>query len=215
MVQSGEIARAARALTSQGVAPATSEVLEKLKLKHPVGHINSSDIPDIPDSVETIQLDKATFIKVLKNAPRNSGCGPTGWRYERVRVLLDNVITSDLLYLVCNNIASGEIPSKIIPLLSASTLIALLKHGSDVRRIAAKAICQQKSLDFAAYFTPLQHGIATPGGVELLTHHIQVLLEINSDWSILKTDVKTPSIQSLDSVFYIRLQRTSRTYIHM
>ena len=158
LVQSGEIARAARALTSQGLAPAKSEVLEKLKLKRPVGHINSSDIPDIPDSVETIQLDKATFIKVLKNAPRSSGCGPIGWRYEHVRVLLDNVITSDLLYLVCNNIASGEIPSKIIPLLSAATLIALPKHGSDVRPIAigkvfrwltAKAICQQKSLDFA------------------------------------------------------------------
>ena len=109
------------------------------------------------------------------------------------------MITSDLLYLMCNNIASGEIPSKIIPLLSASTLIALPKHGSDVRLIAirevfrqltAKAICQQKSLDFAAYFSPLQHGIATPGGAELLTHHIQVLLEINSDWSILKTDIK-------------------------
>ena len=53
------------------------------------------------------------------------------------------MITSDLLYLVCNNIASGEIPSKIIPLLSASTLIALPKHGSDVigevfRRLTAK-----------------------------------------------------------------------------
>ena len=54
----------------------------------------------------------------------------------------------------------------------------------------AKTICQQKSTDFSTHFSPVQHGIATPGGAELLSHHIQVLLERNPDWSVLKTDVR-------------------------
>ncbi|XP_062499650.1 uncharacterized protein LOC134176971 [Corticium candelabrum] len=93
----------------------------------------------------------------------------------------------------------GDVPPNVVPLLSASKLIAIPKHGNDVRpiavgevfrRLTAKTICQQKSPEFASYFSPIQHGIATPGGAELLTHHIQILLEQNPDWSILKTDVR-------------------------
>ena len=74
-------------------------------------------------------------------------------------------------------IAFGD--SKIILILSASKLIA--KTGFDVRPIAigevfrrhkAKTFCQQKSSDFSSFLSPLQHGIATPEGGELLTHHI-------------------------------------------
>ena len=36
LVQSGEISRAARVLTSQGLAPESDDVLQMLKLKHPV-----------------------------------------------------------------------------------------------------------------------------------------------------------------------------------
>ena len=82
--------------------------------------------------------------------------------------------------------------------IGASRLIALPKSGSDVRpiavgevfrRLTAKVICHQKSSEFSS-FCPFQHGTATPGGAELLTHHIQFLLESNPSWSVLKTDVK-------------------------
>ena len=110
------------------------------------------------------------------------------WRYERVRILLDNLLTSDSLFTVCNLIASGDVPCKLLPMLGASRLIALPKRGSDVRpiavgevfrRLTAKVICHQKPSEFSSFFCPLQHGIATPGGAELLTHHIQFLLESN------------------------------------
>lgn len=112
---------------------------------------------------------------------------------------LDNLLTSNLLFTVCSLIASGDVPCSILPLLSSSRLIALPKSGSDVRpvaigevfcRLTAKVICHQKSSEFCSYFSPVQHGIATPGGAELLTHHIQYLLERNPSWSVLKTDVK-------------------------
>ena len=58
------------------------------------------------------------------------------------------------------------------------------------RRLTAKTICQQKSFDFSSFFHLPQHGIATPEGEELLTHHVRILLKKNRDWSILKTDVR-------------------------
>ena len=39
-------------------------------------------------------------------------------------------------------------------------------------------------------FSPLQHGVSTEGGTDLLLHHIQLLLETNSDWIVLKTGAK-------------------------
>ena len=199
LAQVGEISKAAKFLTSNGLAPETSEVLQKLKSKHPEGLINPNEIPDVLSSSSPTFLDRSVFINAIKNAPKASGCGPSGWRYEHVRILLDNDITTDLLFQTCNHIFSGDVPPNVVPLLSASKLIAIPKHGNDVRpiavgevfrRLTAKTICQQKSPEFASYFSPIQHGIATPGGAELLTHHIQILLEQNPDWSILKTDVR-------------------------
>ena len=115
---------------------------------------------------------------------------------------------------MCNTIVSSDVLHTIVPLLSASKLIALPKTESDVRpiaigevfrRLTAKTICQQKFSDFSSFFSPLQHGIATPEGGELLTHHIQILLEKNPDWSILKTDVRNALTHCLESAFYNKL----------
>lgn len=51
-------------------------------------------------------------------------------------------------------------------------------------------MCLQKKQSFAAYLTPHQHGVATEGGSELLTHHLNLHLESHPDWVLLKTDLK-------------------------
>ena len=43
---------------------------------------------------------------------------------------------------------------------------------------------------FSRFFSPIQHGVATECGTELITHHIELLLKHNPDWVVLKTDVK-------------------------
>ena len=142
---------------------------------------------------------RVAFKNTIKSATRGSGCGPSGWRYEHIQAIFKDDKSADLLYMMCNHIALGKVPSKIIPLLAGSRLIALPKSNGDVRpiaigevfrRVTARTICKQKSAVFSAHFSPVQYGIATPEGAELLTHHIQVLLESNPDWSILKTDVR-------------------------
>ena len=64
-----------------------------------------------------------------------------------------NHSTFDSLHSVCALIADGNVPPNIIPLLSASRLIALTKAngavhpiaiGETLRRITARAICLQE-----------------------------------------------------------------------
>ena len=75
-----------------------------------------------------------------------------------------NHSTFDSLHSVCALIADGNVPPNIIPLLSASRLIALPKTNGDVRpiaieetlrRITAKAMCLQERLSFSEYFSPM------------------------------------------------------------
>ena len=69
--------------------------------------------------------------------------------------------------------------------------------GESLRRLTARAICLQMKDTFADFFSPVQHGVSTECGTELLSHHVQLLLEANPDWVVLKTDVKN-AINSLD-----------------
>ena len=139
LIQSGEISKAARILTSQGLAPETDEVLQKLKSKHPVEVITPDEIPvDLrsSSSLSSPHLGRATFTNIIKSAPKGSGCGPSGWRYEHIQVIFYDDNSADLLYTMSNHIALGNVPSKIVPLLSGSRLIALPKSNGDVRPIA-------------------------------------------------------------------------------
>ena len=83
--------------------------------------------------------------------------------------------------------------------LSSSRLIALPKSNGDVRPIAigevfhrasARAICFHMRNHFARFFAPIQHGVSTSNGSEILIHHIQLLLDRHPDWVVLKTDVR-------------------------
>ena len=106
---------------------------------------------------------------------------------------------SDYLHFLCSDIASGSLPEEAISLFSASRLVALTKGFDDVRpiaigevfrRITAKVICSEKQPEFHSFFCPIQHGVATEGGVELIVHQAQALIEQHPDWVILKSDIK-------------------------
>ena len=134
-------------MTSRGLAPPTDDTVQKLKDKHPVQALNL-ELPPLKD-IQPVQLKKSVLTDLIKKAPRGAAPGLSGWRYEHLCILVDNVITSDLLYVVCCHIAEGKLPSAALPLFSLSRLIALPKHNGDVRpiaiatlrRLTAKAIC--------------------------------------------------------------------------
>ena len=128
-----------------------------------------------------MELPSHEFMTNIKTASKGSGCGPSGWRYEHLRVLISDSFTAANLFRVCSIIAAGLLPEPITKLLRAARLIALPKSSGDVRpiaigdvfrRITAKAICSQYKISFSKFFAPLQHGIATDGGADLLVHHV-------------------------------------------
>ena len=124
------------------------QAVNKLQDKHP-HHITNHQVPEKLDNVQkdltsAISL-KRSFSAAINKAPRGSGVGPSGWRYEHLRVLMCNVITNDSLYLMSSLIAEGKVPSSVLPLLTAARLIALPKSNADIRPIAIGEVIPSKS----------------------------------------------------------------------
>ncbi len=196
LIRCGELSRASRVFMSSGLAPPTSQTVKKLSDKHPK---SKKEISQRKYTSDQISLSRSQLFKAIQSSPNGSGTGPSGWRYEHFRVLLENEELADCLYFACSCIAQGNLPDPVTSLLSSSRLIALPKPNGDVRpiaigetlrRLTAKAMCMQKRSDFANFFHPLQHGVATDGGLEMLVHHVQLLLEEDCDRIFVKTDVK-------------------------
>ena len=198
LIRCGEISKAAKVIISNGLAPASEETILKLKSKHPSHHSNVQVDGLKSQSANGLHLSLVAFLKAVHRCPKGSGSGPSGWRFEHLRDLCDNSVTRDGLFAICSTIAKGKIPTDIISLVSASRLIAIPKSNGDVRpiaigeclrRLTAKAVCVDCKDSFSSYFNPVQHGVATPSGSELVIHHIQLLLEANPSWVMIKSDI--------------------------
>ena len=196
LVRCGELSRASRLLTSKGLAPASEDTTAKLASKHP-SRATGLHLPSL--SQDSIKLSSSALFDAIRRAPRGSGAGLSGWRFEHLKVLLENELTADCLFSACSAIARGILPAAAVTLFSSSRLIALPKSNGDIRpiavgeairRLTARAICQQKKELFSSFFCPIQHGVATECGTELIVHHIELLLQHNPDWVVLKSDVR-------------------------
>ena len=61
---------------------------------------------------------------------------------------------------------------------------------SPLGKVFDESLPRQYVGKFSNFFQPEQHGVATECGLELLHHHIQLLLTDNPHMIVLKTDVK-------------------------
>ena len=95
-MKSGELSRAARVLTSVLMAPSNKETAEKLAAKHPARRDQWISSPSLPNE-ETFNLSKYQLFEAVRKSPNGSDSGFSGWRYEHLRVLIDNPLTADLL----------------------------------------------------------------------------------------------------------------------
>ena len=157
LCRSGELSRASRILTSSGLAPANDDTIERLQSKHPCSYDEvepdeaESDILAPSSPSDAIVLSNAVIVKVLRESPRGSAAGISGWRFEHLKSLLGGS-TSNYLVDVISLVASGRLPEFATLVLSASCLIALLKSNGDVRPIAVgEAIrrCAAKAMSSA------------------------------------------------------------------
>ena len=110
----------------------TEDIIARLVNKHP------SRVKDIQDCFQGnseragIQITTRQLSAAIVSSPRGSSPGPSAWRYEHCRVLLQNSMTLRGLNHICSLIAKGTLPVCAIKVLSAARLIALPKPNGDV-----------------------------------------------------------------------------------
>ncbi|XP_065832959.1 uncharacterized protein [Oscarella lobularis] len=197
-VKAGELSRAANLLTSSGIDPSSEDTFEKLALKHPARRVPVTS-SDYTTSEQPLQIDLPALFNALHRCPKGSACSIDGWRFEHLEVLSGGDESSTLLVDACNAFLAGEIPSTVATVLAGAKLIALRKANNDVRpiavgnclrRLTAKAACSLLESKIESFLSPYQFGVCTPGGADLMIHVIQLVLQSNPHWVLLKTDAK-------------------------
>ena len=123
---------------------------------------------------------------------------------------------ADWLCRVVQKVAAGGPPLVVGRALAAARLIALQKGNGDVcpiaigdalRCLVARSICVQEKASMADAFSPVQYGVAVPGGLEQVVHQVQAGLEAHVEWALFKCDISNAFNSVSRSSFF---QQTSR-----
>ena len=144
LVGLGNLSKACSLLTQSPPVPPSSEVFNKLKLKHPSRPLEPSQpapLPfDLSDSAFDCALIKDSWLVALRSAPSGSSSGPFGWKTEWFKILLSGnasfaTLASaglgsffDTCALVVNGTCSPEVVRFI---LGSARLIAVRKSSSN------------------------------------------------------------------------------------
>ena len=100
---------------------------------------------------------------------------------------------------MCNICLSGGLPDSIAIIIAGAKLIGLKKNEKDVRpiavgnclrRLVAKSAIQTLKAEIAAYLAPHQYGVSIPGGAEMMSHLVQMYIEQNPQYVVVKLDAK-------------------------
>ena len=83
-----------------------------------------------------VKLDSQKFFESLKSVPRGPSLGPGGCTNEHSRILVDDVVTTELLFEACTSLPQASLPREISVALMSVLLTALAKPDGGVRGIA-------------------------------------------------------------------------------
>ena len=224
LAKEGEFRRAVQRLQLAHLAPPTAETVEALHALHPPAN-GTVEVMAAPSGEEVeapvpIEVQREHFEAAVASLPRGSAPGPSQLRYEHLRVV-HSCGGGDLLFQVVRQLAVGTLPEEARPWFGAARLVALLKDRDDdtgepippplggvrpiacgeiLRKLVAKAICQQEASRFRAHLCPdavagevaavTQVGVAVPGGADRVVHQTRALMELHPDWVVVKVDAK-------------------------
>ena len=199
-VRLGEASRAAQTLTAGKLAPGTDATLEELTDPN---RRPRDQLERLPDEVANfradtpLELDTKLSLSVLRAAPRGPSAALTGWRYEHLKVALDNERTAQALAEVATLYAQAKLPGSVAKVLSTGTLTALLKDngrvrgivaGDSLRRLVARTLAKQFGPEMEAACAPYQYALSTRAGTECVAHVLRAALEEDSLNTILSVD---------------------------
>ncbi|CAI5493593.1 unnamed protein product [Closterium sp. Naga37s-1] len=199
LAKRGNLKKSLQALQATPVAPTTPDTLAALQARHPPAELL------IPDWVTNHATDTPPLIplrdfrKIIAKCPNGVGAGPSGTTSEHLRdAALGNPDVCQHLHALTNTALAGQLCPEAASLLTVSRLVAFVKPGGGIRPIAVGECLHRLIAKCALYltgaaardfFTPLQLGVAVPGGTEAAIHIIRKYLEENPTAIALQMDI--------------------------
>ena len=199
-VQDGQYSKAIKALTSNGLATPSREVLQEMLSKHP-----QSAPPTLPPgpAPTPVSLLTSAVRKGVLSFPHGSAPGPSALRPSHLREAVrcpspdqaDRLLAA--LTNVVNLLAAGQAPPTINPFLCGASLLASRKKsgghrpiavGEVLRRLVSKCLASHVRQSAISILNPLQLGVAVQGGCEAIVHAVSQAMTSLPDerrWSIL------------------------------
>ena len=126
-------------------------------------------------------MDRNTFVKSLKSAPKGSSPGPGGCTYKHLRVLMDDAGIFDLFFEAVSSLAQARVPAEVGAVLMGDRLTALAKPdgvrgiatGCLLRRRVGRALAKQFAAEFEKECAPFQYALSTRAGTDCVGHMLR------------------------------------------
>ena len=199
-VQDAQYSKAIKALTSDGLAISSSEVISEMLNKHPQAPPPSLPTDPLPSLTK---LPVSAIMRGVKSFPCGSAPGRSGFRPSHLREAVGcpspdraNSVLSSLTRFT-NLLAAGQSPSFVLPHLCGASLFAVRKKcggfrpiavGEVLRRLTSKCLANAARHSAFSSLTPLQLGVCVKGGCEAIIHaasHLMSSSSINQRWTLL------------------------------
>ncbi len=196
----GRLSDAKRALESGGLAQLDVNTLQALHALHPAA---PEPVPDFAASIRDVsapELSVEMVRKVLLEQKRGVAAGPSGLSGDHLKVLLGSERGLRDLTDVLQHIVRGRVPREVVPWLTTSRLIPLMKASGGVRpvavgevllRLAARCSLAVVKPQLVEYLGEgyLQVGAGIPGGSESQLLRIESALEGDPDSVVVALDL--------------------------
>ena len=203
-LQDGNINKVTRLLDSGGIKSLDTATLTEIKSKFPevyqtvvTNNLNFSDSNDFVNFMDDgIQLQT---IRYLNKQPRNAAKSSLGWSTDHIQDLLyycPNASTGFFIFLQL--IINGQISTTTKALLYKGRGIALIQKEKirpiiiqcPFHKTASHVLVKSLKTKSIEICGNKQLGSPISGGVEILIHTVRLILELNTDFVIIKTDIK-------------------------
>ena len=199
-VQDGQYRKAIKALTSDGLANPSPEVLQEMLSKHP--QVPLPVLPPAPVPFPA-RLPESAILKGVKSFPSGSAPGSSGLRPSHLQEAVGcpspdhaNSALSSLFSFI-NFLAASLSPPPVLPHLCGAIFLACQKKsgglrpiavGEVLRRLTSKCLARAIRHSVLSSLSPLQLGMCVKGGCEAVIHAASHLMSSSTPsqcWTLL------------------------------
>ena len=144
-MQVGELSAGRQALEGAALAPGTEETLRELRdparsgrARDPLPRALLEHVPDRP-----LTLNEQKFAQVLRSSRRGAAAGPSGMTADHLRIILDSLNDTHLLFSMGEQKARANLPDAIVSAIRLGRMTALQQPAGGVRGIVAGDILRR------------------------------------------------------------------------